>query len=343
MNSDPTGFDRPYTVTGIFKQKTPANIIVLLVFGVLIKLPVFLYPHVPQSRPSDGILFEWILRFLAPWGKNAPLLYPVLAFSFIFLQTVLLTGIINNQRMMSRANYFPGMAYMLITSLLPEWNYFSAPLLVNGILLLILSRLFKVYNQPQALGSVFNTGLALGLAAFVFFPSITFIIWILLALAIMRPFRLNEWIVCILGVTTPFYFYGVYLFVTDQWSWNAIWPYFSFRLPDIRQTIWLAGSVFLLAVPFLAGGYYVQDNLRRMLIQVRKGWSLLLLYLLAALFIPFVNSTDNLENWIMAAVPMAAFHACTYLYASFRILPLLLFWLTVAFILGYQYYFQGWG
>ena len=46
----------------------------------------------------------------------------------------------------------------------------------------------------------------------------------------------------------------------------------------------------------------------------------------------------------MAAIPLAAFHACTYLYSSFRILPLLLFWLTVAFILGYQYYYHaGWG
>ena len=87
----------------------------------------------------------------------------------------------------------------------------------------------------------------------------------------------------------------------------------------------------------------MQDSLRRMLIQVRKGWSLLLLYLLGALLIPFVNSTDTLENWIMAAIPLAAFHACTYLYATYRILPLILFWLTVAFILSYQYYFHGWG
>jgi hypothetical protein len=31
-------------------------------------------------------------------------------------------------------------------------------------------------------------------------------------------------------------------------------------------------------VPFLTGGYFIQDNLRRMLIQIRKGWSLILLY-----------------------------------------------------------------
>jgi len=330
-------------VTGIFKQKNPANIFILLVFGVLIKLPMFMHPHIPDARPGDGILFTVILDFLQPYGKTNPVTYPVLAFAALFLQATMLTGFINSQRMMNRPNYFPGMAYMLITSLLPEWNYFSSPLLVNFILILVLSRLFKTYNQPIALGAVYNIGLSLGIASFLFFASVTFIIWILLALGVMRPFRLNEWIVCLVGVTTPFYFYAIYLFVTDNWSWNELMPYLSLKLPVVKQSVWLAGSAFLLAVPFLAGGYYVQENLRRMLIQVRKGWSLLLLYLLGALIIPFVNGTGTFENWIMAAIPFAVFHACTYLYSSFRILPLLLFWITVAFILGYQYYYQvGW-
>lgn len=331
-------------MTGIFKQKNPANIVLLLVFGVLIKLPAFLHPHIPAEKAGDGVLFRALLEQLQPYGQANPVIYPVLAYAFIFLQAVMLTSFINSQRMMSRPNYFPGMAYMLITSLFPEWNYFSAPLLVNFALVMVLSRLFRIYNHPQALSSVFNIGLAMGISSFIFFPSLTFIIWILLALAVMRPFRINEWVVCLLGVTTPFYFYAIYLFVTDQWSWSRIWPEFSVQMPMVKQSVWLAGGVFLLAVPFLAGGYYVQESLRRMLIQVRKGWSLLLLYLLGALFIPFVDSTDTLENWVMAAVPLAAFHACTYLYASFRILPLLLFWLTIAFILGYQYYFAaGWG
>ena len=330
-------------MTGIFKQKNPANILILLVFGVLIKLPVFLHPAIPVHRKSDGVLFTAILDLLKPYGQTFPAVYPVLAFALLFLQAILLTRFINTQRMMSKPNYFPGMAYMLITSLFPEWNYFSAPLMVNFILVLALSKLFKIYNQPHALAVVFNIGLALGISSFLFFPSVTFIIWILLALAVMRPFRLNEWIVCIIGVTTPFYFYAVYLFLTDNWNWSKLLPYLTFKLPVIKQSAWLAGSVFLLAVPFLAGGYYVQNSLRRMLIQVRKGWSLLLLYLLGALFIPFVNSTGTFENWIMAAIPLAAFHACTYLYSSYRILPLLLFWFTVAFILGYQYYYiTGW-
>jgi len=329
-------------VIGIFKQKTPANIFLLLVFGVLIKLPMFLHPHLPTGKAGDGVLFEAILALLKSPGTATPFIYPAISFGLLFLQSIILTRFINSQRMISRPTFFPGMAYLLITSLLPEWNYFSAPLIVNTILLFVLSGLFKIYHQPDARSSIFNIGIALGIASFLFFPAITFLIWILLALAVMRPFRLNEWVLCIAGIAAPFYFYAVYLFIDDKWSWNNLMPYFSVGIPSIRQSAWLAGSAFLLVVPFLGGGYYVQDNLRKMLIQVRKGWSLLLLYLLGAIFIPFVNSSDTFENWVMAAIPFAAFHACTYLYSTLRIIPLLLFWLTVAFILGYQYYGEGW-
>lgn len=326
----------------LFRQKNPANIFLLLVFGVLIKLPMFLHPHGVRINEEDGQLYKAILGFIGTGTRSSPMMYAVLAFLLLFIQAILLTRFINNQRMMTRPTYLPGLAYLLITSLFPEWNFFSAPLLVNTIFLFVLSSLFNTYNQQNAKGAIFNIGLALGIASFIFFPSLTFIIWILLALAVMRPFRLNEWVLCIVGITTPFYFYAIYLFINNEWSWSKLLPYFSIGFPTVRQSAWLAGSAFLLAVPFFAGGYYVQDSLRRMLIQVRKGWSLLLLYLLGAIFVPFVNNSDTFENWIMAAIPFAAFHACTYFYSTAKIIPSVLFWMTVAFILGYQYGGPGW-
>ena len=228
--------------------------------------------------------------------------------------------------MMSRPNYLPGMSYILITSFFAEWNYFSAPLLLNSLLIFILGWLFKIYNHPRAKAIIFNIGLAIGISTFIFFPSLSFILWVLFALMIMRPFRINEWLLCLLGITAPYYFYAV-----------------SVKIPSLEQSIWLAASALLLMIPFLAGGYFVQDNLRRMLIQVRKGWSLILIYLLVAIFIPFVNTSNTFENWIMATAPFACFHSCAYFYPARKLFPLILFWVSVAFVLFYQYYGPGWG
>src|SRR5262249_37387347 len=143
---------------------TPANILLLLIFGVLIKLPMFMHPHVTTAQAKDGILFHGILSFLEPTGKSTPVIYPVLAFVLLYTQAITLTRLINNYRMMNRSNYLPGMAYLLITSFFPEWNYFSAPLLINTLLIFVLGWLFKIYNHPRGKGIVFNVGLIIGVS-----------------------------------------------------------------------------------------------------------------------------------------------------------------------------------
>lgn len=328
---------------GLFRQKSPANIILLLVFGVLIKWPMFMHPHIPAVAKNDGILYRGILEMLETAGRKAPLIYPLIAFILHFLQAVLFNRLVNYYRMMSRPNFLAGMCYMLVTSLFPEWNVLSPALLVSPVLILIFSILLKIHNEQRVAGTVFNMGLYIGIASLIFFPSVLFVIWCLFGLLIMRPLKLNEWVLCIVGVTVPYYFYSAWLLIAGGWSFNKLIPGVSFTLPAFNQSVWLAGSGILLAVLFLIGGYYIQDNLRRMLIQVRKGWSLILLWLLFALFVPFINAANGFETWVLAAIPFAGFHACAYFYMSPKWLSAVLFWISVAFILCYQYYQHGWG
>jgi hypothetical protein len=90
------------------------------------------------------------------------------------------------------------------------------------------------------------------------------------------------------------------------------------------------------------GGYFIQTHLRKMLIQARKNWSILLLYLFLSLLIPFMNSTASLHNWIIVAAPFAAFHTSAYLYPKRNSFPAILFFLTVAFVLFQQYGMPLW-
>ncbi len=178
-------------MTGIFKQKNPANILLLPVFGVLLKLPMFAHPHVPVSAPQDGVLYRSLIDFLAPFGKSSPFIYPLLAFVLLFLQAVFFTRLMINNKMMLKPNYLPGMSFMLLTSLLPEWNYFSSVLLVNTLLLYVLSALLAVYSEQKAGTTIFNIGMATGIASF-FFPSVLFFVWCLFGLMLMRPIKINR-------------------------------------------------------------------------------------------------------------------------------------------------------
>ena len=327
-------------MVGLFKQKTPVNILVLFVAGILIKLPMFIHPVSLGVNEADTFIYRQFLRFLEE--RTSPGFLAGLAYFLLFIQAMLLNRFFNDYRMIAKSNYLPAMSYLLISSLLPEWNRFSAPLLLNTFTLVMFYALFRMYNQQRIRGLVFNIGLSLGLASFAYAPSLFLIIWVLPGLLVMKPVKINEWIICILGLLTPYYLYASYLFIEGDWGWDKVLPAFSFHLPGLKQSFWLAGATFLLIIPFLAGGYFVQVNLRRMLIQVRKNWSLILIYMLVSMVIPFFTRNADFTSWITIVIPFSAFHACAYYYPEKRWFPLILFWATVAYVLVFQYYEKGW-
>jgi hypothetical protein len=324
-------------VIALFKQKSPANLIVLLIFGLLIKMPLFLYPRNIEAAPGDGPLYRVFLSFFTEPGKANALTSSVIAFFLLYVQALLINYLVNEHRMTSRQTFLPAMAYLLISSLFPEWNYLSAPLVATTVIFWCFIKLFKLYNAAIASGIIFNIGLLLGLSSFIYFPSLAFVLCLFLGLMILRPFRINEFIILVLGILSPYYFYAVYLFLNDRFLLNRFIPFLDLQIPSVQNSVWVAAAIVFLGVPFLMGGYFIQTQLRKMLIQARKNWSILLLYLFISLLIPFVNAGPSIQNWVVLIAPFAAFHACAYLYPKRMAISTLLFFLTTAFILFQQY------
>lgn len=321
----------------LFKQKSPANLIVLLIFGLLIKMPLFLYPKVIEANAGDGRLYHLFLSLFTTPGESNAVESSVVAFFLLYVQALLINYLVNEHRMTSRQTFLPAMAYLLISSLFPEWNYLSAPLVSATIIFWCFIKLFKLYNAPLASGIIFNIGLLLGLSSFIYFPSIAFLLCLLIGIMILRPFRVNELIILVLGILSPYYFYAVYLFLNDKLVLASLMPLLNIQVPPVQDSVWIAAAIVFLGVPFLMGGYFIQLQLRKMLIQARKNWSILLLYVLISLLIPFVNAGTTVQNWVILIAPFAAFHACAYLYPKRAAVSTLLFFLTTAFILFQQY------
>ena len=325
---------------GIFKQKAPGNIALLFIFGLLIKLPLFFSPLTAVATPLDGKFYQLLVTFLP---KEHPVFASVIAFACLYIQSLQLTHMANEYRMTTKPTFLPGMAYMVITSLIPDWSFLSATLIANTFIIWAFIKLFSLYNVPAANSKIFNIGLLVGLASFFFFPSLFVGICLIIGMMILRPFRLNEIVLLLFGIATPYYFYAVYLFLNDRFSLEQLFPHIDFEVPELRRSLWQVIATVLIGIPFLAGGYFIQVNLRKMLIQARKTWSIILLFLLLALFIPFTNNTDTFATWILAAAPFAVFHAAAYYYPVRRKwLWLFLFFFMIAFILTQQYLAKTW-
>jgi len=324
-------------VIGIFKQKASANALLLFIYALVLKFPLFLHPFPPVLHAEDNYLYRFVLTILNSLFGHAALPYAILSFTILFAQATLLNSICNYHKLLPKANYLPAMCYILVTSLLPDLGHFSAPLLINSIMIWCWYRMGALYNNPSPVTAIFNIGLFLGLATLLYMPAIAFLFLLLFALLIMRPFRIQEWFVGFVGFTSPYYFLILILYFIHQLNWSNLVPHIRFTFPAIPTSIWIIISISLLVIPFIIGGFYVQNNLNKMLIQVRKSWSLLLVFFISAILVIIINKAGSYENWIVTAMPFAVFHAAAYYYPVNRVLVNLLHWVSfgVAIVINY--------
>jgi hypothetical protein len=325
-------------VIGIFRQKTPANALVLLIYALVLKFSLFLHPVAPALHPEDNYLYRLILNALNTIFNHTPILFSCLTFLLLVSQALLFNRIFNHTKVLPKPTYLPGMSYILITSLLPDWNHFSAPLLINTIMIWVWYRMMELYNSQRPGADIFGIGLWAGIVSLLYIPAVAFLLLVLFGLLTMRPFRIREWLVGLLGFTFPYYFLFLILYLSSQWKLADILPSLVFNVPAFPTSIWVSLGMAWLVIPFIIGGYFVQKNLSKFLIQIRKSWSLLLLYLLVAVIIILVNRVNSYENWIIMAVPFAAFHTAAYYYPTRTLGPNILHWLIVVYILAMNYF-----
>lgn len=321
-------------MTGTFKTSSPINIIYLLLYALLLKMYSFLHPHIPVPQATDGFLYHKFLAFISPAGAAAPIIYPVIVLALTLTQAFSFNSIFSSEKLLSRPSYLPAMAYVMATALFPEWWQLSSTLVINTLLILVIGILSKLFNSNNPKTHVFNAGMIVGVASFFYFPAIGFTLLIFFGLMILRPFSLSEWMVSILGVFTPYYFLFGILFLLNNWNPLTYLPSISVSIPKFQQDIWAWGGMALLIIPFLMGGFYVQKNISRMLVQVRKNWYLMLIFLFITLLIPFINFASTFEYWILCALPFAAFHASAYSYAEKKWIGATIHWLMIAFIVA---------
>ena len=318
-------------MTAIFKTNNPFNAFFLFLYAVLLKLPMFLNPVIPQPQQTDGFLFKLLLKSCEGFGTKLPFFYPLLTFALLYIQAIVLNKFSSDKRLLQQPNYLVAMSYMLLTSLFPEWNILSAPLIVSTLLLWVWVKMSGLYNNPKPQTTLFNIGFVIGIATFFYFPSIAFALLIVLGLVLTMPFKLTEWVTALIGIITPYYFLLAYVFLTDKWK-GYHFPGVTISYPHFEKSSWALVAIITVLFVSLIGFLFVQQNARRQLVQTRKSWNLILLYLLVAVFIPFINATHTFEYWILCAVPLSMLMAATFQYPRAKWVPAALQWLMVGFI-----------
>jgi hypothetical protein len=324
-------------VVKFFRSGNPLTVLLLLLYTLLVKFFYLLHPSAFRADGSEGLLYNLLVKWIQLLLGNSPILFTFLAVLLQFLQALLLTRIINHHRLFAKPTYLPAMCFLLFTSFLQGWNVFSPALVVNLIMLWVISSITELYTRTSARDIVFNIGFALGVCGLLYFPAIIFCLLLLISLLIMRAFRLAEWIIALLGLICPMYLLATYLFLTDQWPLILKIPGISLNIPVITDyKVWgaLAGNLFFFAIGWLL----LQRTIKKMLIQVRKIWAVLIVYTFVAMLVPFFSVHFSPDYWVLAVLPISLFAGNVYWTVTNETIANLIHIITLAYVIVIQYF-----
>jgi hypothetical protein len=282
------------------------------------------------ANASDGLLPYILVHYIRPLS---PLILIILFQVIILSQAIRLNILMSKLKMFQHVSYLPGFTYIILTALFPYWDVISSGLVANSLVIWILVKLLRLYDQNQPKSLEFNIGLILGISILLYSPIAILIPVVLFALTIIRPFKLAEWLVLLMGILLPFYFIFTFVYLTSGvQEFTHYLPRLDWKNPLIKPNLKILLTLALILVQFLAGLYYWQEQQSRFIIQVRKYWGVLLLVLILTLFQPIIFSTQALYASAIVLTPLACFISFAYSVPKSLFIPNILFWSAIAVI-----------
>lgn len=292
---------------------------------------LFFTPITILQTGDDGLISICLQQFIT--GLNPTLLF-ILYQVIILLQAIRINLFLDQYRMYPQAGYTAAMAYVLLTAVIKEWSVISSALIANFLLIWMLMKVARLYNQQSPKTVLFNIGFIMGLSIIAYHPIAIMVLVLLFSLGIMRAFQLQEWFVLLMGILLPFYFLIAWLYVNDTpQTFLQYLPkfYVNKKLFPIHEKLLIASSlVFVIAV--ITGLFFWQQFNSRLVIQMRKNWNVLLVTLFIITLSPFIFRYAGISTFLMAVVPASGFVGAAFSYPKRLILPNLLFWILIAII-----------
>lgn len=322
----------------LFRDKSIINIFFLVILSIGVHLHFFIAAPLVIANSNDGVLSFLLTNYVA--GLPQTVLF-ILYHAIILVQAIRLNMVLSDLRMFQYNTYTTAMGYVLLSGILTQWGSISSALIANFLLIWLFIKLSRLYNHPSPKTLLFNTGLIVGLSVISYHPTAILILVVLFALAVVRPFRLAEWLILLMGILVPYYFLVSWLFLHDNLAlFSTFLPYLQWNLPFPEWNAALIIRFSVLVVTLLAGLYYWQLSNKRMVIQIRKNWGVMVVMLLILLPIPFIFLHAGIESAFLSLVPVAAFAGNAFSYPRRLILPNILFWLALLIVVYNNWWFM---
>jgi hypothetical protein len=320
----------------LFRDRSDINVLFLVLLSVAVHFHFYLEAPIVIANPTDGLLAYLLFNYIKPLP---PLALIVIFHLIVIVQALRLNILVSRFKMFQQVSYLPAFTFVILTALFPFWDAISSGLIANAFIIWILVKLNRLFDQTQPKTLEFNIGMIVGVSILLYEPIAILIPVVIFALAIIRPFRLTEWLVLIMGIVLPFYFIFTYVFLTDSAAaFTAFLPKLDWVNPLVAMDDKSIIALSFMGLQLLIGLYFWQDQQNRFIIQVRKYWGVMLLTLVVTFFQPIIFSSQALYASAIVIAPLASFISFCYAGPKQLMIPNVLFW-TSAGLIVYNHLF----
>lgn len=201
-----------------FRSHQPVLLLIIPLLAAVLWLPGFLHPATLVIKHQMP-LFEFFTKPLLayPWAGA------IVAFLLLLIQAFLFNYILYKYEITGKSTYLPVFIYLIFTSFSPALLSLT-PLSFAGIfVLLALNRVLAIYRNTSALSPCFDAGFLVAIASLFYFPAVVLLIFLLIAVLVLRPFSGRELLIVLLGFLLPYIYVQVWYFVFVPDGLEYLW------------------------------------------------------------------------------------------------------------------------
>lgn len=200
-------------LVGITSSKQPISLVLIPLTVVLLWIPGFFLeaqPNLQVNMPLYGSMEAWLI--------GNPFLARVLGLLIVVLNGFSINYVVNEHQIAPKKSWLPALLYVTMASTSPGLLWLHPALPATFLVVWSLHLVLSTYRDETVKGVIFHAGILAGLATLFYLPAALFILFLLIALIILRPFNGREWAILFSGAALPFIYSAFYFFMKDEWE-----------------------------------------------------------------------------------------------------------------------------
>ncbi len=276
----------------------------LFIVTVGLRLVPFFHFH-PIELSINAPLAQFFFNYWKILGPVSNIDF-IVATLVIYFQSLQVNYITTQHGVLHKDSMLPALLFATLNSIYPEQMVVSPQIIANTFLLIIIQRLFYLYESKKPLYLVLDAGMYLGIAILFNYDVINYLPFILISVVALTSFNISYLIVALIGIIIPLYFTTALFYLS-----NHLNDFMAFVEQSFTKSYFTKLTIdpivaipwFVMLVLLLFTGIKIQSNFYKNNVKTRRILLTLGLLLLFSILIVPLEEKNFIFNLIYLSTP----------------------------------------